>query len=123
VACHADLFAPDATDEEWLEQVVKDDFVVLTMDGKMVRRRAIQDIVMHSGARLLYLRGGSAVMPQVAQNFVNTQPRIERFLSRRDAPIIVRVSRPSGSAGAIAVGVPGEVSLYMDRAEWERRRR
>ena len=97
-------------------------WVALTMDSRMIRREAVQDIVMASGARLLRLSGANAPAGLIARNFVNTLPRIERFLSARGAPLIARVTRPTGGANAVAAGKPGNIILHLDTATWRARR-
>jgi hypothetical protein len=75
---------------------------------------------MAAEARLLLLVGGHATTTDLAQNFINTQHGVERFIERNAPPFIAKVSRPAGS-GAIASGAPGRVQLYLDRQEWLRR--
>jgi len=120
---HSDHFAHDTADEEWLSVVVSRGWVALTMDSRMIRRPAVQGIVMRSGARLLQLAGANAPTAQVALNFVNTLPRIERFLARHRGPLIARVYRPTGGTDAIASGEPGSIVLYLDLAQWKEGRR
>ena len=102
--------------------VVARGWIALTMDIRMIRRAAVQDIVMQSRARLLRLSGANAPITQIAQNFVNTLPRIENFLAARNGPLIASVYRPSGGPAAIAEGRSGAVRLHLDEATWRKRR-
>jgi len=119
---HHDHFADDTPDEEWLAVAVARGWVALTQDGRMIRRAAVQDIVMRVGARLLHLAGANVRTEQVARNFLNTLPQIERFLDRHQGPLIARVYRPTGGLDAIVRGEPGRIVLYLDRARWTGRR-
>jgi hypothetical protein len=119
---HADHFDDEEADEVWLETVVGRGWTVLTMDNRMIRRLTVQEIVMSSRACLLVLGGANAPMAQIAANFINTHPRIERFLHRNEAPLIARIYRPSGGPESIATGEPGAVRLYLDLTAWRRRR-
>ena len=118
---HADHFTQDAPDAEWIPEVAKRGWVIVSANTDMTRRSLEVDAIMRSGARVLLLVGGHQPVRVLAQNFINTRTRIERYLQRREGALIVKVSRPSGES-AVAKGEPGHVRLHLDEASWAKRR-
>ncbi|HEU0054950.1 MAG TPA: hypothetical protein VFQ39_17310 [Longimicrobium sp.] len=116
---HADHFPPDAADQEWLPVAAERGWVILSNDLAILRRPLERDAVMRSGARLIVLVGGDARAADLARNFVNTLPAVERFLARHPAPFIAKLYRPN-PVSAIEHGVPGSVELKLSLDDWHR---
>jgi hypothetical protein len=111
---HADHFAPDAPDEVWLAEVGTRGWVALTHDKRIRYRPNERDAVMRHGVALLVIVGGVS-FPDLAQAFVDTMPRIERFLASHDAPFIAKVYRPPPHETAPSRTAPGRIELWYPR--------
>lgn len=114
---HADHFAHDADDDDWLPQVAQRDWVILSNDQRMLRRPIERDAVIVSGARLLILIGANAKAVDLATNFVNTRALVFAFLVEHAAPYIAKVYRPS-SRSVSPGGVPGRIAMRLTLDEW-----
>jgi hypothetical protein len=119
---HADHFPPDAPDHAWLPVVAERGWSILSNDLAILRRPLERDAVMRSRARLFVLVGGDARAADLAMNFVNTLPAVERFLARHPAPFIAKVYRPN-PVSAIESGLPGSVELKLSLDDWKRLQR
>jgi hypothetical protein len=117
---HTDHFAPNAPDAAWLPEAARRGWVIVTADQRIMRVPLERDAVFESGARVLVLIGGSAPVATLAQNLVNTYPRIERFLQQHEPPFIARVHRPNPVEDA-KKGRPGDVRMALTNDEWKRR--
>lgn len=91
---HADHFADDAIDEEWIAAVASRGWIAVSHDRRISRRPNERDAVFEAGLGLL-LVVGKAPYPELARNFVVTIRRIEAFLDRHQPPFIARVYQPT----------------------------
>jgi PIN like domain len=88
---HADHFAPDAPDEAWLEAVGKRGWNALTHDRRIRYKPNERDaVIRHCDA--LFVIVGAAPFPDLAQAFVATLPRVERFLAQHKPPFILETA-------------------------------
>jgi len=108
---HSGHFAPDAPDEEWLAEVSKRGWIVLTHDRRIRYKPNERDAVMRRGVGLLVIIG-KAPFPDLARAFVATLPRIENFLASHDPPFIAKVYRPSPAEIARHSSAAGRVELW-----------
>ncbi len=104
VHAHDDHFPAEAPDEEWLAEVGRRGWVVLTRDGRS-RYRPLERAALISGrrARLRPGRRRGSRGEQMAAVFVKALPRIERFVAENPAPFIARVNEH------------GQATLLVDR--------
>lgn len=91
---HDERFAPDVTDEEWLEYVGRNDRVAITHDQRIRYKPNEREAVLRHRVRLLVVVG-KAPLPDLAHGFVRTLSRIEAFLESHEAPFIAKVYRSS----------------------------
>jgi hypothetical protein len=77
---HQDHFAPNASDETWLEEVGKRGWVALTHDRRIRSKPNELAAVMRNGVALLVIIG-KAPHPELARSFVVTFPRVQRFVA------------------------------------------
>lgn len=117
VHAHTDHFAPDAPDTAWLPQVSARGWIILSLDFNIRRNPLERDSVFESGAAFFALTGGSATARELAQNFLNTLPQVERFVARHRPPYIAKIYRATPPA-QIAAGRPGRVEMVLTQAEW-----
>ena len=96
---HADHFAPEASDEIWLEAEGRRHWIAVTHDQRIRYRPNERDAVMRHRVGLLVVVG-KAPFPELAEAFVASRLRIERFLDHNAPPFIAKVYRPSPGAAA-----------------------
>lgn len=109
---HADLFAPDGSDEQWLEYCGKLGRVAITHNHRIRYVPNELAAVRRFGVRLLVVIG-QAPTAQLAHNFVSTLPRIEALLLELPAPAIVKVYRASPAELASRPGAPGRAEIWL----------
>ena len=111
---HHDHFAPDSPDEEWLEVVGKQGWVVITHDQRIrYKPNELAAVIKHSVALLVVI--GHAPYPQLARHFVATVPKIDALLAAHKSPLIAKVYRPSPAEIAANADAPGSVVLWYPR--------
>jgi hypothetical protein len=111
---HADHLLPATADEEWLPEVGRRGWVVLTHDERIRYKPNEREAVMRHGVALLVVQG-QAPYPQLAEWFVQTLPRIEAFVAAHAPPYIAKVQRPTPkeltgnpkASGRVVLWVPG----------------
>lgn len=109
---HADHFAPNTPDEEWLPRVGRAGWVALTHDGRIrYKPNELAAVVQHHVALLVVV--GKAPHRELATHFVHTLPRIEAFLGAHALPFIGRVYRASATEIARDATAPGSVTLWF----------
>ncbi len=90
---HRDFFEPDCPDAEWLPEVTKKKWVVLTKD-KGIRRRPIErQALLIPNARSFILTAGEMTGEEIAATFVRHLNRIQRLAKNAKPPFIATVTR------------------------------
>jgi hypothetical protein len=84
IRVHDELFAQDTSDEEWIGHVAENGLVAVTLDGRIARSPIQLHAVHISGLRLIILLGGNTPARELALNFVNASPAVERYRSQDD---------------------------------------
>jgi len=108
---HQDHFRQNCPDEEWLEAIGRREWVAITHDTRIRYRPNEREAVIRNRVKLLVVIG-KAPFAELARNFVNTRPKIDRFLGRNDAPLIAKVYRPSVGQLAADPGAMGDISRW-----------
>lgn len=97
---------PDAL---WTPMVSAEGLVIVTSDVRTRFQPAEKAALVVSRARVIYLtQSRSSTHTMLAQNFVNAQPAIRRFISRNEAPWLATLNLPV-KLEDIAKGVPGSL--------------
>ena len=111
IARHADLFAPEAPDERWLEHCGRNGRIAITHNERIrYTPNELAAVKLHRVALLVVV--GKVPLPVLAENFVRTLDKIEEFLNQHVPPFIAKVYRPgSGRAAAEA----GSISLWYPK--------
>lgn len=105
---HHDHFAHDTPDESWLPEVAAREWIAVTGDQKILRRPLALAAIERSQATLLVVVGNHAPAPELAANFINTLPKIERLLETLKPPAAAKIYRPSPKE-LVSEGKPGSV--------------
>jgi predicted nuclease of predicted toxin-antitoxin system len=93
VHVHKDHFAPDAKDEDWLREVGRRRWVVLTKD-KMLRYRETEiAALLAAKVRAFVLTSGNLRADEMANVFVKALPGMQRLLRKVKGPFVARVTR------------------------------
>lgn len=91
---HGDLFAPDGSDEQWLEHCGRHGMVAITHNSRIRYVPNELEAVKRFSVKLVVVVG-KATTAELAHNFVNSVRRVEAVLAQHAAPLIVKVYRPS----------------------------
>ena len=90
---HDDLFAQDARDQDWLPEVGKQGWIVLTKDSHIKHRLVERTALLESGVRAFVLVSGNVTGPEMAAIFVKALPRMKRFAAKHAPPFIAKIHR------------------------------
>ena len=90
---HDDHFAIDAKDEDWLIEVGKKGWVVLSKDDLIRHRPVERDALLKAGVVAFFLPRGDLKGDEMAEIFLKAMPRSNSFLKRYKPPIIGRITR------------------------------
>lgn len=93
VEIHTDHFPPGEEDEDWLPEVGKRGWIVLTKDDKIRYRTPERIALVKAGVALFALASGNLRGEEMAQAFVKALPRMQQFLAKYHPPFIARVTR------------------------------
>ena len=93
VEVHDDHFSPDAADEEWLADVGRRRWIVLTKDNRLRYHRREKAALLRYGVRAFILTARDLRGEEMAGAFTSALPKIERFLKTHAKACIVAVSR------------------------------
>jgi hypothetical protein len=111
---HHDFFAPDGSDEQWLEYVGKNNRIALTHNERIrYTPNELAAVVRHS-VRLLVIVG-KVPLPALAANFVATLPRIETFIANHQPPYIAKIYRASPTDVARNPNAPGTITPWYPK--------
>jgi predicted nuclease of predicted toxin-antitoxin system len=92
VEVHADHFAGNAPDEEWLAEAGRRGWVVLTKDQRIRYRHTELVALVKARVAAFVLVSGDLRGDEMAKAFVEALPRMSRLLDRQPAPFIARVT-------------------------------
>lgn len=108
---HHTLFPPDGSDEQWLAHCGNHGRIAVTHDQRIRYKINEREAVMIHGVAMLVLIG-KLPFAKLAQNFVTTLVKIEKFLDDREPPFIAKVYCPSPKILSINPAASGAVSLW-----------
>lgn len=91
VEVHDDHFAKDTADEDWLPEVARRGWVVLTKDRRIAYRTLERLAVARAGARLFVLVNQNMSAASMSAALVGALSRMRRFVATEDAPFIAKV--------------------------------
>ena len=91
---HDDHFDPQTPDVEWLEEIGNREWIAVSRDKRIRYKPNERDAVIRHRVGLLLVVGDAPFLA-LADNFVETLPKIERFLESHPPPFIAKIYRPS----------------------------
>lgn len=111
---HADHFAPECPDSEWLAAVSSKGWVALTHDKRIrYKPNELAAVVEHKVALLVVV--GDAPFAELAKAFVATSPDVLKFIAEHEPPYIAKVYRPSPAAVKADPSATGRVELWYPK--------
>ncbi len=111
---HADHFAHDCPDEEWLSAIGSRGWVALTHDGRIrYKPNQLRALTDHRVALLVIV--GRVPFPNLARAFVLSLSSVEKFLGRHEPPFVGKVYQPSPTDMARKLRPRGRVELWYPR--------
>lgn len=109
---HVDHFADDAQDEDWLKEVGKRGWYVLTHDRRM-RYRANEIGAIAKFNIGMFVIVGKTPLAELAQNFVHTLHQIIRFVDKNHRPFIAKIYRPNSKKTKGKLQASGYVKMWI----------
>ena len=111
---HADHFAPECPDVEWLEVVAKRGWTAVTHDARIrYKPNELKAVEGHKVALLVV--AGHAPYAELAKAFVATATRIIQFVEEHEPPFIAKVYRPSKGDLERDPCAAGRIELWYPR--------
>lgn len=90
---HDDHFNPDASDPEWLTEVGKREWVVVTVDRR-IRYRQLEWLAFKAGmVRAFAFSSGNLRAEEMARIFLKALSKIGRFLEEEQAPFLATITK------------------------------
>jgi hypothetical protein len=102
---HKDYFPPEALDVDWLMEVSKLDWVVLTKDKKIGSRPLEVDAIARAGVKVFILVSGDLSSQQMADVFANSLEKLKGIAKGNKAPFIAKIYKS------------GKVVLWKNRTQ------
>lgn len=112
VESHGDSFPHNAADEDWLREVGRRGWVVLTHD-KRIRYKVNERAAVLDNGVAMFVLVGSAPHADLARSFVSLLPRVKAFLDSHPAPFIAKIYRATPSELARNPDAIGRVEPWL----------
>jgi hypothetical protein len=111
VEIHADHFAPNCPDEDWLMPIGQRGWIAVTHDGRIgYKPNELRAVFRYHVALLVVV--GKAPFPQLAHSFVATKGKILDFVSERKPPYIAKIYRNSATNVSDDPIKPGRIEMW-----------
>lgn len=96
IEIHQDHFVDTTDDREWIEDVTKRGWAILTKDKRIKRNRLERMTLEGAGAAAFILTAGDISGADMAAAFVRALPRIQKILDKFTRPIIATIGPGGG---------------------------
>jgi hypothetical protein len=93
VEIHDDHFPQNALDEDWISEVGKRSWIVLTKDDRIRYRPAALAAYRRHQAKVFVFGSGEMKAQEMADAFVTALPKISRLAIRNEGPFFAKISR------------------------------
>lgn len=113
-----DHFNSTTPDVEWLPEVGRQGWLVLTRDKRIRYKPNEKNAVMQAGVGLFVLVGSTSHR-ELAENFIATIDKVADFIENNPPPFIAKIYRPSpSSTRKDGRRRPGQIRLWLSRDQW-----
>lgn len=92
VELHDDHFAPDCPDEEWLAEIGRRGWIVITRDLRIRYRVVEREAVLANDVRVISLTARRLSAEDLGRAFAAAARTVERFVGRIPGPFIATMS-------------------------------
>jgi len=92
VELHDDHFAPDCPDADWLAEVGRRGWIVITRDLRIRYRAVEREAVLAHDVRVISLTARRLSAEELGRAFVAVVRRVEHFVERTPGPFIATLS-------------------------------
>lgn len=103
VHLHDDYFEQDVDDEEWLEEVGKRGWLVLTKDQKIRYRQLEREALLNANLKVFCFMSGNVTFPEMASIVAQALPAILKTAQKFPPPFIAGIYK-DGSVRIILTG-------------------
>jgi hypothetical protein len=103
VVLHDEVFSQGTADEDWLPEVGRQGWILLTKDDRIRSTTAQREILIASGVRAFILSGANLPGPAMAKAFATASKRMLRVALGENRPFIARVT-PTGEVRLLVRG-------------------
>jgi predicted nuclease of predicted toxin-antitoxin system len=93
VEVHDDHFKIDAADQDWLEEVGRRGWIVLTKDKNFRYRQLETAAIARAAVRVFHLTAGNLRAEEMAEAFVKALPKVVAAVQANPAPFIAKITR------------------------------
>lgn len=93
VEIHDDHFSEDAIDVDWLPEIGKRGWVVLTKDAKISKNHLERMAVTNAGISMFILASQNLSGKKMADIFLGAVTKMQEFVRKHPAPFIAKVYR------------------------------
>jgi predicted nuclease of predicted toxin-antitoxin system len=93
VEIHDDHFAKDAQDVDWLPEVGKQGWVILTKDARIGKNHLERMAVTNAGISMFTLASQNLSGKEMADIFLKSITKMQEFVRQHPAPFIAKVYR------------------------------
>ena len=93
IEIHDDYFAQDAQDVDWIPEVGKKGWVILTKDVKIGKNSLEKIAVTRARIKMFVLASQNLLGKDMAEIFLKAIPQMEEFVRKHPAPFIAKVYR------------------------------
>lgn len=93
VELHDDHFSQDALDEEWLTEIGRRRWCVITRDDRIRYRRIEAQAVRSAKVAMFVIVSKNLTGPQTAEVILKALGRIRRFISSHRRPFVAKIYR------------------------------
>ena len=95
IEIHDDHFAPSTLDTEWIPEIGRRGWIILTKDANIGRNHLERQALARAGIRMFTLVSQNLSGEDMAEIFRIAIPNIQKFISKHPAPFIAKVYRDS----------------------------
>ena len=107
---HDSYFPDDTPDMEWITRSAEEGWVALSRNTRITKTPHELQTVYETRAYLVLIVGQAAIL-ELAENFVATIGRLQRYVRKQEPPCVLRLSRPAPVDETYRRRRPGTVTV------------
>jgi predicted nuclease of predicted toxin-antitoxin system len=104
VRLHDDYFAQDVEDQDWLREVGKHGWLILTKDKRIRRRPIEREALLRANLKVICFMSGNVSFPEMSEIIAGALPAMLKTADRHRPPFIAGIYKD----GAVRIILEGE---------------